>query len=359
MTTPLESMSKIPGAAGTVLAPWRHGETPPSYGDPVAEYRSLTNGVAIYDASHLGRIKAVGADFLDLLNRLSTNKVDNLAPGQGAPTVLTSDKGRIIDLVYTFNLGPYVLLLTGAGAESKVMQWMDKYTIMEDSVLEDVTRSTALITVAGPEARSFLETLTGVNLESLRNYGSLEATVGSTKVMLIRMGADPPLSFQLVTSVSGAEATWKMLTGLGAVPVGTMAWKALRIKTGVPVYGREMDESYNPLEAGLIGAIDFDKGCYIGQEVIARLDTYDKVQKVLVSLKPSYDAPIKEGESLTYDGKPVGVITSLARIPGNEELVSLGYVRMKAAATGNRLGVDGSSEASVEVTGIPKLFDPK
>ena len=113
------------------------------------------------------------------------------------------------------------------------------------------------------------------------------------------------------------------------------------------------------MEAGLIGAIDFEKGCYIGQEVIARLDTYDKVQKALVSLQLTCDAPIKAGDNLTYNGKPVGTITSLARMPGDQELVSLGYVRMKAAVIGNRLGVNGSSEASIEVTGIPKLFDPK
>ena len=359
MTTPLESMNKTSGASSMVSVSQRHGDIPNSYGDPIAEYRSVINGVAIHDASYLGRIKAVGIDFLDLLNRLSTNKVDNLAPGQGAPTILTSDKGRIIDLVYTFNLGPYVLLLTSTGAEAKVIQWIDKYTIMEDSELEDTTRSTSLITVAGLRARPLLETHTGINLESLRNYGSLEAIVGSAKVTLIRMDLGPLQSFQLLVPMSDADAAWNVFSDSGAAPVGMMAWEALRIKTGVPVYGREMGESYNPLEAGLIGAIDFEKGCYIGQEVIARLDTYDKVQKVLVSLKPSCDAPIKEGCSLTYDGKPVGTITSLARIPGGRELVSLGYVRMKAAVIGNRLGVNGSSEASIEVTGIPKLFDPK
>ena len=359
MTTPLESMNKTSGASSTVSVSQLHSDTPSSYGDAFAEYRSLTNEVAIHDASYLGRIKAVGADFLDLLNRLSTNKVDNLAAGQGAPTILTSDKGRIIDLVYTFNLGPYLLLLTSTGAEAKVMQWIDKYTIMEDSELEDTTRSTSLITVAGPQARPLLETLMGINLESLGNYGSLEVTVGSAEVTLIRMDLGPLLSFQLVTPVSDADATWNVLSDSGAVPVGMMAWEALRIKAGVPVYGREMGESYNPLEAGLIGAIDFEKGCYIGQEVIARLDTYDKVQKVLVSLKPLYAAPIKEGDSLTDNGTRVGAITSLARMPGDQELVSLGYVRMKAAVIGNRLGVNGSSEASMEVTGIPKLFNPK
>ena len=359
MTTPLESMNKTSGASSMVSVSQRHGDTPSSYGDPIAEYRSVTGGVAIHDASYLGRIKAVGADFLDLFNRLSTNKVDNLAAGQGAPTILTSDKGRIIDLVYTFNLGPYVLLLTSTGAEAKVMRWIDKYTIMEDSELEDTTRSTSLITVAGPQARPLLENLTGINLESLRNYGSLEVTVGSAKTILIRMDLGPLQSFQLVMPVSDADATWDVLSDSGAAPVGMMAWEALRIKAGVPVYGREMGESYNPLEAGLIGAIDFEKGCYIGQEVIARLDTYDKVQKALVSLQLTCDAPIKAGDNLTYNGKPVGTITSLARMPGDQELVSLGYVRMKAAVIGNRLGVNGSSEASIEVTGIPKLFDPK
>ena len=112
--------------------PTTHPAPPPVYTDTAAEYRAALETAALYDHSHAGRLRAAGADVLDLLNRLSTNRVDNLPPGHGAPTILTTDRGRILDLLLVVNAGPYALLLTGPGSPPAVIAWLDKYTIMED-----------------------------------------------------------------------------------------------------------------------------------------------------------------------------------------------------------------------------------
>lgn len=138
--------------------------------------------------------------------------------------------------------------------------------------------------------------------------------------------------------------------------MGFEAKENLRIRASIPLYGREMGDTYNPLEAGLIGAVDFTKGCYIGQEVIARLDTYRKVQKRLVALRFSQPSSAEVGSKLISGDKEVGVVTSMGLIPGDSEMVGLGYVRSAFAAVGSRICVTGDVDTSVEISDVPLLF---
>jgi glycine cleavage system aminomethyltransferase T len=119
-------------------------ELPRVYTDVSSEYRAATEAAAIHDTSYIGRLKAIGADALDLLNRMSTNLVLGLEPGQGAPTILTTDRGRILDLVGVVNTADYVLLLTSPGQQQNVIDWLDKYTIMEDLTVTDLTAETTI-----------------------------------------------------------------------------------------------------------------------------------------------------------------------------------------------------------------------
>ena len=141
--------------------------------ESVSEYRAIVEGSGVYEEVGRGKVRAVGTDVLDLLNRLSTNRVDRLREGEGAPTIFANEKGRIIDLVYVLNLGPFVLLVTGAGAQGKVMEWVDRYTFIEDSELEDVTDSMGLVSVAGPGACEALEAATGLGLGDLGAWQSV------------------------------------------------------------------------------------------------------------------------------------------------------------------------------------------
>ena len=253
----------------------------------------------------MGRLKATGDDALDLLNRLSTNQVSNLEPGQGAPTILTTDRGRILDLIGVVNLGEYVLLLTSPGEQQSVINWLDRYTIMEDLVVEDITAATAMLTVFGPTSQSSLEAATGLHLGQLALYHTLSGTIAGHDVRVINRPLGQLPSYDLIMPPEAFRAAWEHLTGPDTThitPVGTQAYAATRITHAIPEYGREMGDAYNPLEAGLIGSIDFRKGCYIGQEVIARLDTYQKVQKRLVMLRFSPNADNADLPTDLFDG---------------------------------------------------------
>ena len=320
------------------------------------ELRAFDEGAAAFVDAGRGKIHAVGNDVLDLLNRLSTNKVDHLKPGEGAPTILTNEKGRIIDLVYALNLGPYVLLLTGAGAQSPVMEWLDRYTFMEDSTLSDVTDSTLLVTLAGPQARAVLESATGLNLASLHSFQSASFEADGISGYAIRMDLGDRAGYWAFLEDGDVAAFLQKLLDCGATSVGGEAWESFRIGSGIPSYGKEISEDRNPLEAGLIGAIDFTKGCYIGQEVIARLDTYDKVQRALVSLKVGGHGQWQAGDNLAQEGRSVGTITSLAYDPATGSQAGLGYVRLSEAVTGTRFEGKAGDGRWAEVVAVPKLF---
>ena len=275
------------------------------------EFRAATERAAVFPSA-AGRLKLTGEDARDLLNRLSTNLVDpDAGAGEVSVTVLTSDRGRIVDLVYVVHCGDHQLMLTSPGQQQNVIDFLDKYTIMEDLEVEDVTRETVMLTLTGQEAGEILDRVDGI--DALR----------------VALPADPddesrhPLHQLLCRDADSAEQMRAALESAGAVSISAATAETLRIASGQPAYGSEMSDTYNPLEAGLIGAIDFHKGCYIGQEVIARLDTYHKVQKYMVTLRFESDggdesdaAAALPGARLTDEsGDAMGVVTSATVVP--------------------------------------------
>ena len=305
-----------------------------------------------------GCLKATGDDTLDLLNRLSTNKVDHLQPGHWAPTVLTSDRGRIVDLLTVIHAGDFVYLLTSPGQQQPVIEWLDKYTIMEDLEVEDVSGSVAVIALAGhgTDAALGLEHADAERLPGLQ-YPAPAVSVASNEAIAVSrpMGNTP--CCLLVAPSDAADGIARTLAGMGAVEANDEEWEALRVASGAPAFGPEMGEPYNPLEAGLIGAIDFTKGCYIGQEVIARLDSYERVQKYLSVLRFSDGCDAAAGTPLYIDGRQAGTVTSVYRTASGD-LRGLGFVRTASAAPGQTLEVASPATGTATVEDTPKLFGP-
>ena len=318
------------------------------------EFRAATERAAVFP-SDAGLLRLTGEDARDLLNRLSTNLVDPAgAAGEVAVTVLTSDRGRIVDLVYVVHCGDHQMMLTSPGQQQNVIDFLDKYTIMEDLEVEDVTGETAMLTLTGPAANEILDRAQSID---------------AVRVTLPADPERPPTCQLLCSDHEAAEGVRAALESAGAVSISAATAETLRIAGGQPAYGSEMSDTYNPLEAGLIGAIDFHKGCYIGQEVIARLDTYHKVQKYLVTLRFESDgadmsemAAALPGARLTDEaGDALGLVTSATVVPTADgaDLIGLGYVRTRAVQVGGRLNVasdDGDSGIVAVITAQPLLF---
>ena len=296
-----------------------------------------------------GRLRCTGEDALDLLNRLSTNALVDLPAGSGAHTVLTSNKGRIVDVVFVLRRPDHLLLLTGGGNESRVAEWIDFYTIIEDTEVEDVTADTAAVSLMGPSAPTLLASLAGPDAAPAENEDAAEVAIDGVQATAIRRDVGAIPAFDLIAPGADGPALREAVTDAGACQAGRDAVELARIEQGVPAFEAELSESYNPLEAGLQHMVSYTKGCYIGQEVIARLTTYDKVQKRLVRLTWPADAGAAPGAKLMLDGRQAGVVTSAIRDPRTGNGAGLGYVRKALIDAGAHLtSADGSS---VDVVG--------
>ena len=155
------------------------------YSDTISEFRAATEAAALYDMSNVGRLKATGDDTLDLLNRMSTNQVLNLEPGQGVSTILTTDRGRILDLIGVVNMGDYFLLLTSPGEQQTVIDWLDRYTIMEELTVSDITGDTSMLPVFASTSPDKLEPVVGVQLAQLTPYPTLACTIAGHQAHVI------------------------------------------------------------------------------------------------------------------------------------------------------------------------------
>jgi folate-binding protein YgfZ len=324
---------------------------PDIYSSLAEEYEAATEAVGLVDRSYTGRLRVTGDDALDLLNRLSTNQLEDLAVGKGMHTVLTSNKGRILDLLFALRLDDHLLVLTGPENSRKVADWIDFYTFVEDVAVRDATAETAMPAMMGPKAAGLLDDLTEHDVSSLSPYESVPSTIEGVAVTVVRTDFAALPGYDIVAPASQAERLWTKLlkagTGLGIKPVGMEALELVRVEQGVPVWGKELGEDINPLEANLLEFISFSKGCYIGQEVVTRLNTYKKVQKYLVGLSWDRNDTPSPNANLFLDGKKVGAVRSAVRSLRLDKGIGLAYVKKAYAQPGVILAME-SAEGDVQ-----------
>ena len=324
-----------------------------SFGDTTAEYAAARDSVAVADASSRGRIIAKGNDTLDLLNRLTTNLVDPLPEAAGRTTVITTGKGRVLDWITVLPWDEHFLLLTSPERRTEVADWIDMFTFEEDTTLEDVTESTAMLSILGPSAESIVELLFGVPASQLAALGSITVPWQDAEALVARTNPAGQPGFDVVVPAASAEALWDAAIALGATPIGRQALEALRIEARVPRWGAEFTEDNNPLEAGLIDEVSWTKGCYTGQEVVARLYNYHRIQRFMVAVELPADVDCPPGAVLMADGSSVGRVTSVSPVAHDGVHRALASIRAGQAAVGKTLHI-GESGPAVTVTWSPE-----
>lgn len=299
------------GRAGAAIDGQQGWSVPASFGDVETEYDAAMHGCALADLSMSGRIEVTGNDRLDLLHRLSTNDLSGARAGEVRSTILLTDKGRIIDRILVVVRESSLLLVTSPGTEELVMHWIGKYTITEDVSLSKVTNSMAMFCLLGPVMNSFVLRLHGSRLAG--NCWVAWPAGGSGAMLAFRNEPRHQYAIVAVPSPHAAQA-WRTLADPGEEggcrPIGSIAYEAYRISHGIPARPGELAESRTPYDVGLREDISFTKGCYIGQEVVARLDTYQKVRRSLAGVVFRESAPGRPGQALMKGGKEIGELTS-------------------------------------------------
>ena len=192
------------------------GRIPVAYSSVGEEYAAATQGVGVIDRSHMGRLKAIGDDALDLLNRLSTNKLDELAIDAVMGAVLTTNKGRIIDLLFILRQADYLLILTSPETRRRVAEWIDFYTFVEDVAVDDATELTAMFSLMGDGVVDALP-----SLSNLPPYGSAALHVDGTTALALRTDFAGARAYDLIAPAPDAQRLWNGLTARGATPSDT------------------------------------------------------------------------------------------------------------------------------------------
>lgn len=314
---------------------------------------------AIHEIVDGGCLFLAGKDRIALLQRITTNDVKKLLPGQGSVGCFTTNKGRIVDRSRFLVAADSTIVVTNPGRADAVAQWIDRYLITEDVKIGNVTRDVAQFQLVGTDAIEWAARI-DPRARDLALHAHLETRFGAIEpITLVRTeGLRDDRGILILLPASSREPFLSALDPTGALTrLDSPSWQALRIAVGIPEFGTEFGEDYNPLECGLWDSVAFDKGCYVGQEVVARLRTYDKVMKHLCRLRIEGDVLPERGTRLFADGKDVGMLTSVAGPPQLSEIRALGFVGKRTIQSKARLVIpDGPS---VEVLEVLRLGTPE
>lgn len=337
----MQELQNIQTQAGAIFT---DAQTPSSFGNDQKAIAAAYTGVTLCDRSGWGLLKLSGEDRLRFLHNQTTNDISQLSPGQGVDTVFVTSTGRTIDLATVYVTEDAALVLVSPGCRQRLIEWMDRYIFPFDQVeLTDLSDNMAVFTLIGPQSEALLEPLIGALLVEPEGRHWL-AQVGDTAVR-VAVGSGLALpGYNLLIPLDRAAQVWSMLQAK-ATPLGEHAWEQLRIRQGRPVPRKELTEDYNPLEAGLWRAISFEKGCYIGQETIARLNTYQGVKQRLWGVQ--LEAPVAPNTDVRVEASKVGILTSCTNT--EQGAFGLAYVRTKAGGAGLSVKVGETPAKLVEV----------
>jgi aminomethyltransferase len=317
------------------------------------EQQPVVTGLAAYQQAHrsavlidhsaaFGRFELVDRDRLDLLHRMSTNDTNGLHEGEGLATVLTTALARIIDQLVVYHMGDTALAISGPGMLRPVRLWLQKHIFFNDKIkTRDVSAELAQLGLYGPHAAAIADQIAPGAASLAVHHFQAAATPTGARLLVARtfpVAGDGYWIFVPAAeraAVLGWVQTLQLPEGVGhALQTDATTYQVLRIESGVPEAGHELTEEYIPLEAGLWDAVSFSKGCYIGQEIIARMESRNKLARVLVGLEmrlPNGAALPTTGSAITAEGKTVGTLTSIAQHPiEGDRYIALGYVRTEA-----------------------------
>lgn len=318
------------------------------------EYKTLTSGVGLRDISGRGLIELQGKDSLDFLHRISTNALSDLPVNSARTTIFTNEKGRIIDKTTVVNMRDFLFLLGSGVYSQKLYSWINKYVIMEDIKTLDVSDKYSVFEFYGPQAASFMIMLFGSIIEAIHESEIKTVENEGQNFFLLRTDEYDVRKYTLIGSTADCAKLLASIIEGNTVfdfnPVGEAAFQVFRTEKGIPAAPFEICDQYNPYETGLISYVNFTKGCYIGQEVIARLDAYDKVQRTLkgVIFRPE-DSP--EGIFTLYrDDTEAGKITSLVKSQALKKYAGLAAVRKSFSEDGTKLIARNEQDNEFEVT---------
>jgi folate-binding protein YgfZ len=323
------------------------------YSDQEIELDAMYTGVALRNISHQGIIELKGKDALDLVHRIATNNVKNLPKEGVRSTIFTTEKGRIISVATLMNFENYQILVCDRTNKIKVMSWLRKYVINDDVEVNDANAKYNLLELSGPQAESFATLICGNIISEIQPGTFRIVHTENILFFVIKLpGERNKNKFWFLADFENSKRLINYMNENKGVfnfsMIGEEAYNIYRVEHGLPTSPNELSDEYNPLEAGLIDLVDFEKGCYIGQEVIARLQNYNKVQKRLAGVM--FNQLIDNSNGLLIleeNGNEVGKVTSYVYSQKLKKPIGLVYIRNNFIKPGTQLLLKYSEDKPV------------
>jgi tRNA-modifying protein YgfZ len=324
-------------------------------------FRRIANHAGLFDRSDRRRLAVSGPDRAKFLHNLVTNDVKRLPIGKGCEAFVTSTQGRTLAFLIILAAEDAILIGTDAGGIDALLPHLRKYGVFDDVAIEDVSATTFEYHLAGPAAEEIVRHCAGQLPENV-DLAHVQTEVAGHSVRLLRESPAGLAGLTLIGEITAAGSIKSRLLSTGddsgVSLAGQEVFDVLRIEAGTPVFGKDISEKNLPQEIGRDArAINFVKGCYLGQETVARLDALGHVNQILRGLVFEPGSPCPEpGATLEANGKQVGVVTTIAFSPVVNAPVALAIVRTSHAAQGTRVKVmvaDHATSIAAIVSGLP------
>jgi folate-binding protein YgfZ len=313
------------------------------------EYQAALEGVVFYLQPDAGYLRIAGEDRANFIQRQTTNDIRLLQPPRTLLSVLTSPVARVLDVLYLLNDADTVGAITLPGYAHKTFQFLKSRIFFMDRVtVEDLSSDISQLDLFGPHAQALLPQL-GIQAPELNTVSEVEITGKQVRILAVEACFGP--GYRLLVAAPDRETVEAALLQNGALQISPASFESLRVEAGQPQADKELSEDYTPLEAGLFSAVADGKGCYTGQEIIARQLTYDKVTQQLCGLR--LPGPVADAKRIYADGKPAGTLTSFVQSPRFGP-IALAILKRPYFQPGTRVVVGSpSSEAVATVVSLP------
>ena len=337
-------------ALGARMVPFAGWLMPIQYTGILAEHRAVRSAAGLFDLGHMGQVEVSGVDAAAFLQRITTNDVDALAPGRAQYSLLPNPTGGVIDDIIVYrrpapNADRYMVVVNASNA-AKDVEWMTaqrQAAANLDVSVVDTSASTGMLAIQGPRAEAIARSVTDADLATVEGFHWIAATVAGVPVMVARTGYTGEDGFEIYAPIEEVGRVWDALLIAGSehglVPVGLGARDTLRLEARMPLYGNELADDINPLEAGLGWAVKLDKGDFVGRERIAAVKAAGPARRTVgFRLTERSGAPRAHYE-VQVAGRTVGHVTSGAFSPTLGDNIGLALIERDAAGIGRPLEI--------------------
>jgi aminomethyltransferase len=349
------------------MVPFAGWDMPVQYSGITAEHRAVRTAAGLFDISHMARVHVNGPDALKLLETVFTNSVATMKDGQVRYGLVCQEDGGILDdiLVYRWSNVGFQPVINASNRE-KILAWLDRHRTGLDVEIADATFASTMVAVQGPKA---VELVAGMfpnaDLPALKYYFATRdrfhwkrSHSHSVPCMISRTGYTGEDGFEIIVpnADNAGVALWEDLIGRGAVPCGLGARDTLRLEAAMPLYGHDLNETIDPIRAGLGWAVKLDKGEFVGRDALRTAAANAGRRAERVGLEVEGKRAAREGSAiLAGEGTPIGTVTSGSFAPWLEKSIAMGYVEPGYTSPGSKLKIDVRGSV-LDATVVPLPF---